>query len=281
MRIYDAKPTSSEKGDVGQHEPSNTYETLDVEEVEDEPIVTFMVKAEGKKTDYSGSSKKSKGKGRSKAEYTYEESFDLKRSFEELYFMLFCFFKDMNDIRQHLSRIVWSRYKEGEMTLMTASVVTDLAIDVKRREQAFLDTEVTLGIETATFERAVDELQKAQAVSAVPLYWSAKEVTIRKMGGRYLGDLLYGFTAGIAPAASTDPLRQYDLAEWLFVPEHLGVEVSTKMGCLVAFLVAHCQRTSRLDTHRVELQGTNLTATSSNIPSLCSLSRPVWHLARA
>jgi len=47
---------------------------------------------------------------------------------------LFCFFKDLDDVRQYLSEKVWARYKEGDMPLMAAATTIDLAIDtIKRR----------------------------------------------------------------------------------------------------------------------------------------------------
>lgn len=134
-----------------------------MEEVEDEPIVTSVVKAEGRKANNTKSVKKGKSKAQNQAEYTCEADFDRERSFEELHFMLFCFFKDLNDVRQHLRSNVWAQYNDGEMLLMTASVVTDLAIDVvKRRERALLDTEVNIGGKQSTFAEAVGALQRAQ-----------------------------------------------------------------------------------------------------------------------
>ena len=59
---------------------------------------------------------------------------------EEMYFALFCFFDDLNRLRQFL-RNLWQQYDAGILNLMTVSVTTNTAINlVRRAEQDFIAT---------------------------------------------------------------------------------------------------------------------------------------------
>jgi hypothetical protein len=67
---------------------------------------------------------------------TYE--LDNHNSDEETYFALFCFFDDLNQLRDFLCQL-WSDYKIGKVDLITVSVTTNTAIDlVRRAEKEFI-----------------------------------------------------------------------------------------------------------------------------------------------
>jgi hypothetical protein len=63
---------------------------------------------------------------------TYE--LDNPTSNEETYFALFCFFDDLNQLRDFLHEL-WSDYKAGKVDLITVSVTTNTAIDLVRRAE--------------------------------------------------------------------------------------------------------------------------------------------------
>ena len=58
----------------------------------------------------------------------------------EVYFALYCFFDDLNHMRDHLQQI-WRDYKHGKETLVTASVITNTAFQlVQQAEQELMTT---------------------------------------------------------------------------------------------------------------------------------------------
>ncbi|KAI8904491.1 hypothetical protein DFJ77DRAFT_480405 [Powellomyces hirtus] len=63
---------------------------------------------------------------------TYEVAMENDES--EVIFMLYCLFKDLNNIRLFLQE-TWSEYREGKIDLITASVTTNTAIDLVRDMQ--------------------------------------------------------------------------------------------------------------------------------------------------
>ncbi|CZT20863.1 uncharacterized protein RCC_06723 [Ramularia collo-cygni] len=71
------------------------------------------------------------------------DAYKLGSSSEELFFLLFCFFKDMHDIQTYLSG-VWTGYKDDQISLTSAAATTDLAFDViKQKEAELLQSEWT------------------------------------------------------------------------------------------------------------------------------------------
>lgn len=67
-----------------------------------------------------------------KYEYTHTD--------EEVYFALFCFFDDLAAWREYLSDL-WTRYKNGSVDLITASVTTNTAFElVQRAEKDLIST---------------------------------------------------------------------------------------------------------------------------------------------
>lgn len=76
-----------------------------------------------------------------KQEVPYED-FDVETSVDDLYVNLFHFFKFLNDTQLYLDDL-WKEWACGNVTLVSASVTTDLAFDlVKRSEREFLEIEV-------------------------------------------------------------------------------------------------------------------------------------------
>jgi hypothetical protein len=49
-------------------------------------------------------------------------------------FDVFCFFEDLHCIQQFL-KDTWTKYHLGELNLLTAAIVTDVALDIARREE--------------------------------------------------------------------------------------------------------------------------------------------------
>lgn len=58
--------------------------------------------------------------------------YELEPSDDEISFAIFCFFKDITDIR-HYVRSTWAEYREGQITLTTAAVTMNTAIAMIRR----------------------------------------------------------------------------------------------------------------------------------------------------
>ena len=59
---------------------------------------------------------------------------------EEVYFALYCFFDDLNRLRDHLQDL-WEDYKDGEEDLVSASVTTNMAFQlVKQAEEELIAT---------------------------------------------------------------------------------------------------------------------------------------------
>lgn len=128
----------------------NLYGVLDVEDVEEPVFSQALVKGiesgeqqQRKPQAQSRASKGGKGKkGKDKTktkkknrvvedDFTYDATDD-GTSLDEIYFILFCFFKDLHDVRDYLRKL-WLSYGEGEeggseTPLISAAVVTDLAI---------------------------------------------------------------------------------------------------------------------------------------------------------
>jgi hypothetical protein len=69
-----------------------------------------------------------------------DAAYELNRTDEEVYFAIFCFFRDLDRLRDFL-RDLWLDYKAGLSDLITVSVTTNTALElVQRAEQNFLAT---------------------------------------------------------------------------------------------------------------------------------------------
>ena len=66
--------------------------------------------------------------------------YEYTRTDEEVFFALFCFFDDLSALRGYLSDL-WTRYKNGSVDLITASVTTNTAFElVQRAEKDLIST---------------------------------------------------------------------------------------------------------------------------------------------
>lgn len=61
-------------------------------------------------------------------------TYEMEATDEELYFALYCFFDDLDRLRGFLHKL-WSQYKAGEIDLITASVTTNMAINLVHRAE--------------------------------------------------------------------------------------------------------------------------------------------------
>ncbi|KAF2773155.1 hypothetical protein EJ03DRAFT_371588 [Teratosphaeria nubilosa] len=103
-------------------------------------------------------------------------------------FVLYCFFRDLHDVREELRRI-WRMYKCGETPLISAAATTDLAFDVaRRRETEMLNMEFTLtGGKVQTLREVAAELYNSHTISGTRLFWRLKD----NFQFNHVGDLLF------------------------------------------------------------------------------------------
>lgn len=85
----------------------NSFEGLDVHDFSDSEISAW---AEGT-TPVSQKTWTQKSKGK--------KTYKIEDREEELFFSLYCFYSDMNDVRQYL-RDLWSQYKNGKLDLIVS-----------------------------------------------------------------------------------------------------------------------------------------------------------------
>ncbi|KJX98667.1 hypothetical protein TI39_contig398g00013, partial [Zymoseptoria brevis] len=160
--VRPTKPTGETTVSVGPI--INIFDALDLDDIA-EPVVHLEVVKESK-----GKAPKDKKKSRAKDS---RELFEIESSAEELFLLLFCFFKDLHDVQTYLSEM-WVGYKNGHVSLTSAAATTDLAFDVvKQKEEDLLRSEWTTGADAGHTTTALDHLQslqEARTVSAVPLY---------------------------------------------------------------------------------------------------------------
>ncbi|CAJ2506321.1 Uu.00g004510.m01.CDS01 [Anthostomella pinea] len=211
LRAHEDRSNATEPDDSPPNKTGgNIFDVLDVEDIEEPGFSQDLVQATTPSPSdakiRAQSKGKSKGKGKTKSknnDYEYDETAGPSTSQHELYFMLFCFFKDLNDVRSYL-RNTWEDYRDGKTPLVTAAVVTDLAFDVvQRKEREFLDTEITSEERVITVKQGLSDLQEAQTNSGIGLYWRGENGN-DGMESSFIGDLLFGFIAGarqIGPAA--------------------------------------------------------------------------------
>ena len=66
--------------------------------------------------------------------------YEMEITEEDAYFALFCFFDDLNQLRDYLFEL-WRDYDDGKLNLMSVSVTTNMAINlVRRTEQDLIAT---------------------------------------------------------------------------------------------------------------------------------------------
>ncbi|KAM3423152.1 hypothetical protein BST61_g604 [Cercospora zeina] len=142
------------------------------------------------------------------------EDIELGSSKEELFFTLFCFFKDLHDIQTYLGEL-WQGSKNGDVPLTSAAVTTDLAFDVIKSKEDYM------------------LMCKARTSSAVPLYWRfEKEGSLLNPG--YLGELLYSHMSGLnvihgADGSATKEASEdsmYQIGDWLYTPAYILLDTA-------------------------------------------------------
>lgn len=235
----------------------NLYGVLDVEDVEEpvfsQTLVKRIVGGEQQEPEpqpragKGGKGKKGKGKGKSKTktknrfvedDFTYDATDDGSTSLDEIYFILFCFYKDLNDIREYLRKL-WASYGEGDEgesgnPLIAAAVVTDLAIDVvKRKEQELGDFEIHFNGKRTTVGKVLERLKEEQSGACADLFWQPPKSQATIVKGGYVGALLFDHISSARrlqdpnmSQAERDQFvsRRYTLADWLCVPEYIMLE---------------------------------------------------------
>ncbi|KAI1378108.1 hypothetical protein F4677DRAFT_414435 [Hypoxylon crocopeplum] len=225
--------TATPDNDLPRNKPgSNLFDVLDVEDVE-EPVAVGQDLVRATPEARANAKAKSKGKSKGKAaDFEYDETIDPQSSNDEFYFVLFCFFKDLNDVRTYI-RGAWTDYCDGKLPLVSAAVATDLAVNmVQRKEREFLEKEIIFGDKEVTVEQWINDQKKTHISSAVGMYWIGKNGR-DGMESVYMGDLLFSF---ITNAVKTEPhtdkknldtftLRRYDLANWLCIPEFVSLDI--------------------------------------------------------
>ncbi|KAJ3293169.1 hypothetical protein HK104_004683 [Borealophlyctis nickersoniae] len=60
-----------------------------------------------------------------------EEVYEVEEDNSEIRFIIFCLFEDLADIRRFIQQ-TWTDYREGQIDLITASVTTDMAVNLVR-----------------------------------------------------------------------------------------------------------------------------------------------------
>jgi hypothetical protein len=70
----------------------------------------------------------------SNAPIRFEYEIEIEMGDDEIYFALFCFFKDLQAIRNYMSNL-WRDYRSGETDLVTASLTTNLSFDMVRQAE--------------------------------------------------------------------------------------------------------------------------------------------------
>lgn len=220
-----AKPAQARsETDSSADQISNIFDALELEDIA-EPVVHLELTT-------SNRSKSSSNKTKSSSKDSKDE-FELGSSMEELFFLLFCFFKDLHDVQTYLSE-VWEGYRDGHVPLISAAATTDLAFDViKRKEDDLLGSEWIDGSDgnQKTIKDALAALQKTRIATAVPLYWKfQKDGTLLNHG--YLGELLYShmFDLNGTKMGRDGKLdeavqgRMYQMADWLYTPAYVMLD---------------------------------------------------------
>ncbi|KAF7187763.1 hypothetical protein HII31_10899 [Pseudocercospora fuligena] len=224
-----AKPTQP---DVDKKEYtdrySNVFDALDLEDIAEPVVSQALIRSE--RSQGSQSNARSKTRKRSK---DVNRTIELGTSMEELYFTLYCFYKDLHDIQSYIVQI-WTDYKVGEVPIVSAAVTTDLAFDiVKRKEDEMLRAEwydETDG-HFKTLKEMFSTMQKSRTSSAVPMYWTFEKPGSLLNHG-YLGELPFSYVAGAITKGSeipgnvnhADDSRAYQIADWCYIPAYIMLD---------------------------------------------------------
>lgn len=217
-----AQTASEKRHSVDQ--VSNTFDALELEDIAD-PVVHLEL-TKGSKFKASSAKPKSRPKDS-------KDAVEIGSSTEELFFLLFCFFKDLHDVQTYLSEL-WTGYRDGHVSLTSAAATTDLAFDViKRKENEILRSEWMDSADGSlkTVSDAFATLQKTRSATAVPLYWKfEKESTLLNHG--YLGELLFSYMNALngnkigCNGTLDEPIqdRMYQMGDWLYTPAYVVLD---------------------------------------------------------
>ena len=127
--------------------------------------------------------------------------YEAETTMEEVYFAMFCFFNDLNRLREFL-RNLWQQYDAGTLNLMTVSVTTNTAINIVRRAEQDL-------------------------VTTFPILESYDKIT------RTISGLMYEIR-GEDPSAPDDPDNVLtndailNLADWVYLSPHSIIKTFCK-----------------------------------------------------
>lgn len=113
MTVKDAEIAA--EADLGRI--AGQFETLEVEDPVEPASASSGARSEALRKEEKG--------------VVFEVELDEEAELEEVYFAVHCLFNDFHNLRQYL-RAVWDGYKRGAFDLMSASIVTDTAIDFAR-----------------------------------------------------------------------------------------------------------------------------------------------------
>jgi hypothetical protein len=107
-----------------QNSLNNRFDSLEIEDI-DEHELHLMATAALDSTSTSSRTSKSQSRG------VFELGFDIRN---ELPFIVFCFFEDMNKIREFLTRI-WKDVAAEKLDSMAASITTNAALELVRKAE--------------------------------------------------------------------------------------------------------------------------------------------------
>jgi hypothetical protein len=185
---------------------SNYFDGLDVEQLSD-PIITEPQHATGSTGEIE---KQQERKGHSKSRATSKETalvttsdIEMPAADDDLFMLLFYFFKDIGDVRNHLAEL-WKDYYHGNLYLATAAVTTDLAFEaVRRQESIFLQSEIVITGRKKTLQTAYEEIAARQTRSAISRFWKADKQRGTDILRRHwcLADLMFDCTYNLGQGA--------------------------------------------------------------------------------
>ncbi|KXT00772.1 hypothetical protein AC578_2944 [Pseudocercospora eumusae] len=226
------QPAADREEPAGRY--SNIFDALDLEDIAEPVVSQELIRSE--RSQGSQNNARSKTKRRSK---DVNSTIELGTSAEELYFTLFCFYKDLHDIQSYIIQI-WTEYKAGEVPLVSAAVTTDLAFDiVQRKEYEMLRAECydeTDG-RFKTLKEIFSTMHKSRTSSAVPMYFTFEKPGSLLNHG-YLGELLFSYVAGDITKGSelpgnpnhADDSRAYQIADWCYMPAYIMLDCAESVS---------------------------------------------------
>ncbi|KAE9364710.1 hypothetical protein N431DRAFT_520307 [Stipitochalara longipes BDJ] len=155
VRHQTAKATPTGGGSSANDELSNRFGELEVEDIDD--IIGDTLPPPECNT-------KAKNSAKGQAVVVYEQETDpsINRVFR-----VFCFFEDLHRIEKFL-RDTWTKYKLGELDLITAAMITDAAFDIAHCEEtrvtSFVFPGSAAGVKVPlSYEKLVEMLFKADS----------------------------------------------------------------------------------------------------------------------